>query len=173
MKKNLLLISITIIGLSGCSNQPKKVIETEYIDYNKDVVVQELKDVSSAIKEAMLIMARNDNAVKSEILTPDQIRLANFNATYVPPGMERKIDFQWNGPAVNALKALAKYSDYEIFIGGNKPVAMLEPITIFNEKDIRIIDLIHLIESQTKNQLSIVPKEYQNRKILEVSYVRN
>jgi hypothetical protein len=170
--KTKIFTALTLVSLIGCSSQEVKKIETEYVDYNRDVVVLELKDVGQKIQEAMMIMARNDNAIKSEVMSPEKIRIANFNATYIPPGMERVIQFNWKGPAMKALEALSKYVDYKFVPGGTKPVTMLEPIVFIDEKDKNVIDLIRLIESQTKGQLSLNIREHQGKQRLEVNYVR-
>lgn len=165
-------ILITSFFLSACSTTKQKEIETEYVDYNRDVVIKELKEISSAVKDAMIIMSRNDNALKSEVLSPEKVRRANANATYIPEGMERVIPFDWKGPAVNALQALARYSDYKFVKSGKKPVTMLEPVVFIDENNKNIADLIRLIESQTKDRLSVTIREFQDNKILEVKYVR-
>lgn len=169
--KKIFLTMIAFFLITGCASN-KKQIETEYVDYNKDIVVRELKEISNSIKESMLIMARNDNALKSEVLTAEQIRYANKKATYIPSGMEREIPFLWKGPAVNALKALAETADYEFVSGGRKPVAMLEPVVFINEERMSINNLIRLIESKTKEKLEINTREFEDRRILEVNYVR-
>lgn len=168
--KKFFITTISILLVSGCASN-KKIVETEYVDYNKDIVIRELQEISKSIKESMMIMARNDNALKSEILTAEQIRYENKKATYVASGMERKIPFLFKGPAVKALKALADTSDYEFVLGGKKPIAMLEPIVIINEKRMSISKLIKLIESKTKNRLEVIIREFEGRRILEVNYV--
>lgn len=172
MRLKIITILITSFVLGGCSTTREKEIETEYVDYNRDVVIKELKEISTAVKDAMIILSRNDNALKSEVLTPEKIRRANANATYVPSGMERIVPFEWKGPAMNALEALARYSDYHFIKGGRKPVTMLEPIVFIDEKNKNIAELIKLIESQTKDRLSVNIREFQDKKILEVKYVR-
>lgn len=172
MKFKILTTILTSLILMGCSMTQEKKIETEYVDYNRDIVIKDFKEISLAIKEAMMIMARNDNALTSEVITPEKIRIANANATYIPAGMERVVPFNWKGPAMKALEALAKYSDYKFVKGGRKPVTMLEPVVFIDEKDKNIADLIRFIESQTKDRLSVSIREFQDKKILEVNYVR-
>lgn len=172
MKLKIITPLIASFVLMGCSIKEEKKIETEYIDYNRDIVITELKDISGSIKDALLIMSRNDNALKSEVLSPEKIRIANATAAHIPSGMERVIPFDWKGPAMKALEALARYSDYEFVKGGRKPVTMLEPVVFIDEKTKNIKELIELIESQAKDVLSINIREFQDKKILEVKYVR-
>jgi hypothetical protein len=172
MKFKILTTFMTYLILTGCSTTQEKIIETEYVDYNRDVVIKDFKEISLAIKEAMMIMARNDNALTSEVITPEKIRIANANATYIPSGMERVVPFNWKGPAMKALEALAKYSDYKFVKGGKKPVTMLEPVVFIDEENKNVADLIRFIESQTKDRISISIREFEDNKILEVNYVR-
>jgi hypothetical protein len=170
MKKSLLGLTSILFFTVGCASKEVQ-IQTEVVDYNKDVVIQELRQTSKTVSEALMIMARNDNALKSKTLTSEQIRNENAMSSVVLPGMERIISFDWNGPAMNALKALADTADYDFRAGGIKPVAMLEPLAYINHED-SIMELIRLIQSQTKDELEINVHVFEYERFIEVNYVR-
>lgn len=172
MKNKTLALTVSFIVISGCSTN-FKIKEREYVDFNSDVIANELKLSSEAISDAMLILARNDNALKSELLTAEQVRTENAKAVFVPSGMEKKTSFRWNGPAVTALASMARYSGYEFVVSGKRPVRALEPNVYLDEENKQVIDIIRLVEAATKDRLSITIRDYQNIKMMEVRYVGN
>lgn len=159
MKKNILFCILSTSLLSGCSSFSKDEVEKAPVPQYQPSIVSEKEVYDAFIKaaenvdKAFLVYTNVNNAAKSEELTYEKIRQANWKANYTPPGMERKITMNWDGPLRPLISQIAKESGYEILFVGELPP---EPhIITINAKEKRIIDVINDISSKVDSLVDI------------------
>lgn len=157
--------------LSGCSStgtqnndEYERIIleERQELKQNIKEVAEKAYDVQRIIKEV-----ENARALKSEDLTPDVMRNAEYQASYIPVGMEREISIDWTAYPEELLELLANASGYQIdFIGNPYPIARV--INVGPERR-SIKRLIDDVEANAKNYIKNVDI-YEGEKLIIVNY---
>lgn len=111
-----------VIMFSGCATnkivQPEeRIVVTPNVDSLK-----ELKSISIEARNELRLLAKAQQAKNEKILTDDQKKQSFFQATYIPPGFEKVVDFHYIGEVDKAVQALSMIADYKLISpDGGKP----------------------------------------------------
>lgn len=176
MNKSILFCILSSILMTGCSSfSSEEEIEKAPVPQYQPSIVSE-KEVHDAfiqaaqnVDKALLVYTEVNNAAKQEELTYEKIRQANWEAQYIPSGMERRRTFTWDGPLRPLISQLAKDTDYQIrFIGELPP----EPHTIsVVANETMVIDVIRDINAKVDGLVDISIHDKNEIKLIEVIYV--
>ena len=80
--------------------------------WEKAGISSDLGRVSVEIRDEMRLLAKTQSALAEDEITDDQAAQRFFQATYVPPGFETLVDFDFVGDAERAARRIAEYADY-------------------------------------------------------------
>jgi hypothetical protein len=174
MKKSILFCVLSSVLMSGCSALSGEEVEKSPVPVYEPSPVSE-KEVYDAFiaaaknaDEALRIYTEVNTASKREELTYEKIRQAQFQASYIPKGMERTISMEWEGPIRPVLNQLAREVDYKVRIIGDLPPVPHTVTFVAHEKP--IIEVLRDIDSKVKN-ININVYENKDANIIEVIYV--
>lgn len=175
MNKNILFCILSSILVTGCSSFSEEEIEKAPVPQYQPSVVSE-KEVHDAfiqaaknVDKAFLIYTEVNNAAKQDELTYEKIRQANWEAQYIPSGMERRTTFEWNGPLRPLISQLAKDTDYQIRFVGELPPEPHSISVVANQT--MIIDVIRDINAKVDGLVNISIHDKNEIKLIEVIYV--
>jgi hypothetical protein len=121
MKKrtlNAISIGLSIAILSGCAQKT----ESNIIFTGQDGALNELKSISIEARDELRILAKAQESKSQQGLTKEQHNQRFFQATHVPDGFGRRLDFSYTGPASKAAEAVAMMAGYKFKIYG-KPLS--------------------------------------------------
>lgn len=185
--KKLILVSL-VATLSGCASMSKdknrdvpeelpnfEIKETVSLDYQ--LIQDELIKAAQRSSESLQILAEVENGINSKKMTRNQLLQTEWNATYIPSGMERRIDLYWNsGPFMSVLKTIAESSGYEIEVANpemepiNQPIVTVDTDKMYqNTGRNRIIDVLRNVSYQV-HKLGVDVDLVENKKLLIVRY---
>ncbi len=130
-----------------------------------DALIQAAKNVD----RAFLVYTEINNAAKSEELTYEKIRQANWRVNHTPAGLERTDTFNYEGPIRPLMNKKSKNTDYVLkFFGELPPEPIMVSIVADNDS---LIDIIRDVAAKTDGVLDIDIYEDSEDKIIEVIYV--
>lgn len=167
-------ITITIISsliLTACASTNYDD-ESEYeriILRERQELKHNIKEVAQKAYEVQRVMnqVRNAQALRSEDLTPEVMRHTEFQASYIPTGMEREMSVNWQAHPEEILKLLANASGYQIeFVGQPYPIKRVINI---DPRPRNIKRLIDDVESQSVNYIRNIDI-FENSKLIIVNY---
>jgi defect-in-organelle-trafficking protein DotD len=174
MKFNKKAASGFVIGLAilstGCStmnrSEPIPQYKADSIPANE--VYEKMAAAMESSSKSLQTLSEVRNAEVAGKLTYEEIRQANWRATYTPIGMDRVVTINWNGPSEPIIRTLGKMVDYDVqILNDASPIAHTVHI---NVKDEPVIDVLRKIDAQVNNLLSINIYEESKVKKIEVKY---
>lgn len=187
MKYKKIILTTLSLSMIGCASMKKEekdlpeelpiieVKETVSLDYQ--LIQKELIDAARKSSESLQILAEVENGVNSKKMTRNQVLQTEWNATYVPSGMERQVDLYWNsGPFMPVLKTISEASGYEIEIANpemepiNQPIVTIDTDKMYqNTGKNRLIDVLRSISYQV-HKLGVDIDLIENKNLLIVRY---
>jgi len=152
---------LVLTGLAGCASQPQ---EPDYVlDERSISALASLRDVSVEARHELRLLAKAQESMAQESMTPEQHQQRAFESTHVPKGFDERKTFVFQGPAVEAAEALAILAGYGK--GGfkivGKPIAN-EPLVFIDIRNRPLVEALHEIGMQTGNEVRIEVFEHQN-----------
>lgn len=116
------ILSVIVLALtvSACQTGPHQVEEV-VIDFPVSSL-DELASLSVEARHELRLVAKAQEALAQEQMTPGQHEERFRQAVHVPPGFEERVDFHYRGPASEAAEAIAVAAGYEILFFGKRPV---------------------------------------------------
>lgn len=166
-----ILVALGIAATSGCStmsNHQKPVPKYVADEVPSQQVEQTMADAMKTSSKALQVLSQVNNAEKAGKLDYEQIRQANWRATYTPDGMGRKVTITWDGPVEPILRTLGQKVDYNVSFLNNPPA--IPPVVHIDVKDKSVIDVLRKIDAQVNNDVDINIFESGHKKKIEVKY---
>lgn len=172
MKKSV--ISLVFLGLLGGCSSVEELEKAPVPNYEPSIVAE--KEVHDAfiqaaenVDRAFQVYTEVNNAARSEELTYEKIRQANWRVNHTPSGLERTLKNSWTGPVRPILIEIAQKANYKVrFIGELPPVPHMVSIVANNDP---IVDVLRDIAAKTDGLLDINIHDSKESKVIEVIYV--
>ena len=159
-----------VIFTTGCSTMKHGEPVPKHIA--KDMPAKEIQEIMAKAMEtsarSLQVLSEVNNAEKAGELSYEEIRQANWRATYTPEGMAREVSITWNGPSQPIISKLASMTNYEV-IFLNKPSPIAHAVHIDVEKE-PVIDVLRKIDAQVSKIMTINIFEDKDAKRIEVTY---
>tara|TARA_Y100000588_G_scaffold341918_1_gene386304 strand:+ start:1248 stop:1787 length:540 start_codon:yes stop_codon:yes gene_type:complete len=175
MNKRILFCILSSAVMSGCASfTEEEVVKAPVPTYEPSVVSEkEVYDTfilaAKNVDESLRIYAEVNNAAKRDELNYEKIRQAQWNAQYVPEGLERPMTITWEGPIRPLISQLTKEVDYQVrFIGDLPPVPHTVSVVAKNKP---IIEILRDINAKVDGLVDINIFSDSEAKIIEVKYV--
>lgn len=150
--------------MTGCASQsPVKVVESELPGAS---ALKELRDISIEARDELRILAKIRESKSQASLTPEQHNQKFFQATYVPDGFEKRVDFKYTGEASKATEAIAMIAGYKMKVFG-VPIPN-EPWVGIEFKDKPINEALKEVGMQTGDAIRI--EVYAPAKLIRFIY---
>lgn len=174
MKFNKKIASGMVIGLAilstGCSTisreEPMPQYKADSVPANE--VYEKMAEAMESSSKSLQTLSEVRNAEVAGKLTYEEIRQANWRASYTPEGMDRTVTIKWNGPSEQIIRTLGKMVDYDVqILNDAAPIAHTVHIDV---KDEPVIDVLRKIDAQVNDLLSINIYEESEEKKIEVKY---
>lgn len=182
------LVSLSSILLTACSTSGIKgqddIRPVINVPQNADFDMSEVKDAlikaSESASQSLRILAETNNAAKSEMMTHDKVRQANWNATYVPVGMDRTVDFYWNSVFLPVVEMVADTSGYKLVeVNPNMRPLNFPTVTVDTDqtlyrdgkpyKNNRLIDVLRSVSYQVES-MGVDIRVLVEERIIQVEY---
>ena len=113
IRKTYVLGVLSALLLSGCAAKTHTLKET--IVVTPDIsAMEELKSISVEARDELRLLAKAQQSVAEKTLTADQHKQSFIQATYVPPGFEKTVDFMYAGQLEKAAKAISMVAGYTL-----------------------------------------------------------
>lgn len=153
-----LLIAAAALFLLGCETlKPSRPV-----DNRLDL---ELQRVAQDARQALVALSETNNAIAAEVMNRSQREQYIINNTVTPPGLAKKVNFEWYGELDAGLQAVAKLGHYEYAVQGRNPAIPIVVKTRFNKP---LIEHIRDMSAQAGKQANIVIIPDQKR--IELTY---
>lgn len=119
MRRSKLLTPILMaMVLAGCSHN---LPTTHHVSVTPSVhPINELRSIAVEARDELRLLAKTIDAKNAPSLTPEQHAQKHFQATHVPAGFERQVQFSYTGNASVAAKAIADMAGYKFKVQGVK-----------------------------------------------------
>lgn len=165
IKFGVVSLAITSALLTGCANKKDSDIEA-LNSLNSKSVLAELKEISIEARHELRILAKTQEAVSQKGMTKEQHEQKFLQATHVPDGFDKRVDFRVTDTAYNAASAVAAVAGYKIKMFG-KPLAN-EPWVRINLTDQPLNDALKELGMQTGDSIRI--EVYPPAKLIRFIY---
>lgn len=161
---SIIVAVLAAVVLQGCATS-RSSDEGEFSSY-ATMYERELVQSARDIRDSLRVLAETNNAKALREMTPEQVALAERNATYTPPGMGVPLTLDWNGPLTAAIQMIAEASNYEFRVLGKAPV----PDTIVRLQAFRrpAIDMIRDAGTQAGAVADV--RIFEGPRIVELQY---
>lgn len=127
MKHYLSIIGLSFV-LAACQGSGP-ITETIIVEPPVSSL-DELASLSVEARHELRLLAKAQESIAQQAMTPQQHEDRFRQATYMPAGFEGNVDFRFTGLASEAAKAIAILADYEILFYGepaaNEPFVRLQ-----------------------------------------------
>lgn len=182
------VFSLSSIFLTACSSSAIKdqddirpiISVPQNADFDMSEVRTALIKASESASKSLRILAETNNAAKADMLTHDKVRQANWNASYVPVGMDRTIDFYWNSVFMPVVEMVADTSGYKLVeVNPNMRPLNFPTVTIDTNqilyrdgkpyKNNRLIDVLRSVSYQVES-MGVDIKVLVEERIIQVEY---
>lgn len=160
--KTYLMGSLAALVLTGCASTSSGPIIVE----SPVNALDELTNISIEARDELRILAKNQEALKSKSMTAEQHEQKRFQATYIPEGFDKIVDFSFVGPAEDAAMALAAAADYELRRFGDKPE--VDPWVRIDIKQTMLNEALKEVGLQTGNLARI--EVFPQSKLMRLIY---
>jgi hypothetical protein len=175
MIKQFSVALVMMVGLTGCSvtswgEDPVSAIPVykPNIDSEKEVW-DALKLAATNADKSLRVLSEVNNAAKSEDLTYEKIREAQWNADYTPEGLGRLITFDWDGPIRPLMRMIESKVSYKVRFSGELPPVPL--IVSVSARDKSVIDVIRDISAKTEGLIDLKISKGAKVNVIEVKYL--
>lgn len=136
MKRITILLPICFLMFQGCAQQQVKPVTVDKVD----PVDQKITEISIDIQRNLRRLADTNNAVAVEKFTPEEQRYISSQALTIPPGMDKRVSINWDGPIEPFLQTMANQTGYRFIEKGVRPVPTIMIRIMADNK--RVIDLV-------------------------------
>lgn len=160
------LLTVSAV-LSGCvtTPDPSATRPVEPTEFEKSLI-----DSAKAVQYSVRMLAETRNAEVQMNMTPEQQAQAYRNAREVPPGLEKPISLDWDGPVQPAIEVVAKLTRYDFKVFGKKvgPAPMVRL-----RSDTRpAVDVLRDLGSAigAVAEVRVIPAEPGHRGVIELDY---
>jgi len=148
-KKALSLLAVAVI--SGCSMNSSEKLEFNNLDSE---ALNELVKVSIETRDEFRLLAKSQEAIAQKAMTKEQHEARFIKATTIPVGFEKISDFEYQGKASKAAKALAVMAGYSFAPSLGVPPAN-EPWVHIKIKNSPLNDALKELGLQTGDSIRI------------------
>lgn len=152
-KIGLIGLAVASVILSGCATSNATFKEDTGLDPTSRKAFSELRDISIEARHELRILAKAQESIAQESLTKNQHEQRFFQATHVPDGFEKRVDFSVTDQALKAAEAVAIVAGYKFKVTG-KPLSN-EPWVRIRLKDQPLNDALKELGVQTGDSIRI------------------
>jgi len=149
------------LGITGCAMEPiKEPVEP------RDIFKEQMQEAADRASHSQRILAESRNAITLDTLTLAEQEQIAWQSSFVPPGMEKELILEWQGPIQPLLEVMAKHAGYKLHINGKRPVTDL--IVSVTPTKRPIVSIIRDIGTQlgVAGRIEVIPAH----KVIELHY---
>jgi len=149
------------LGITGCAVEP--IIEPAK---PRDIFKEQMIEAADRASQSQRILAESRNAITLDTLSPAEKEQIAWQSSFVPPGMEKELRIDWQGPIMPILEVMAKHAGYKLHVNGRRPVTDLI-VSVVPEKR-QIVSIIRDIGTQlgVAGRIEVIP----TYKVIELHY---
>ncbi|MCP1674273.1 hypothetical protein J2T57_001375 [Natronocella acetinitrilica] len=164
----LLVLAIASLLATGCATtqpvEPDGLLEEQRRAENE--AWEQLRMISVEARDELRLLAKAQQSLSADSMTPEQHAQKSFQSTYVPEGFKDVVSFRHIGPATRAAEALAKIAGYEFETYGVRPAH--EPVVSIEVTARPLIEALHELGMQTGDAIHV--EVFEASKLMRVIY---